>query len=763
MSNKKSNMFRSGFLKMSSFSFILFYIIYLASFQLVGFAQSDFFGNKIVSDSLGNTYIAGNFKNSSLSFGDYYLKNNGGSDIFLAKYNSDGKIVWAKNIGGAGDETIVSLKVDYYGNINLSGSSTSEEINFENSQLKNNNPKILFNVNVNNNGNTLSSKIEEALDQSSGKKLLTSGGLYETSGNDTTLSIISPQAGDIWKVGTKGTIKWNSENVVSVLIELSTDYGETWKKVYTSSSFDFSNEYDVIIPNTPSDSCLIRISDYYNPDISDTSGIFSISGILHWEIKQSAYNSVLKNVYFLDSSMGWAVGLNGLIRTTNKGETWSSQLTGYGLLDIFFLNDHLGWTVGLNGTIFKTVNGGGDWTKVTTNYNYHFEKVYFADEYNGYMIAKNFVLKTTDGGGSWVIQQPTDHILQTMFFINKDTGWVAGNEGVILKTTNGGSNWVYQQMNGTTYGTLISLYFLDENTGWASGSGLDVNGGVILKTTDGGVHWDLQHNGFNRFIYSVFFTNSFSGWAVGDEGIMFNTTDGGADWELQGSGTFADLYSVSIKSYQSGWSVGNDGAILKYINTLNSDELPVELTNFEVHSKGNKIELNWLTATEINNKGFEVERKTSNEWNTIGFIIGKGTTTMPSKYSYSDDLKNVSCSGNILYRLKQIDYDGTYKYTNEINVNFNSSPEEYSLMQNYPNPFNPSTIIKYSVRDNSNVILKVYDILGREVATLINEEKSAGTYTINFDSNKFNLASGTYFYTLRAGDFVQTKKMLLVK
>ena len=113
------------------------------------------------------------------------------------------------------------------------------------------------------------------------------------------------------------------------------------------------------------------------------------------------------------------------------------------------------------------------------------------------MIGKNYFLKTTDGGLSWTSQQPTEHILQTMFFINKDTGWIAGNEGVILKTTDAGSTWNYQQMNGTDYGQFNSIFFIDENTGWVSGSGLDVDGGVILKTADGGDTWNLQQSGYN--------------------------------------------------------------------------------------------------------------------------------------------------------------------------------------------------------------------------------------------------------------------------
>jgi photosystem II stability/assembly factor-like uncharacterized protein len=740
---------------------LFFFILIVLTIKMSIYAQDDYLGNKIVSDSFGNTYVAGNYSRSTLTFGNFVLNNLGGSDIFLAKYNSDGKIVWAKNIGGSNDEKIISMNVDYNGNVSVSASSFSKTINIDNEQLKNNSAGIVFSTELNSYGKVFLTKIEKSVQN---KFSNLQNGLYKVEENgDTTLTLISPQPGDNWKVGTKGIVKWNSQNINSLLIELSTDDGYSWKKIYKSSSLDFENQYQLIIPNTLSDSCLIRISDYNNSNISDTSGLFTISGELCWEVQQNGYNSVLRNVYYSDFSTCWAVGFNGLIKTTDKGETWTSKLVGYGLLDIYFLNSNIGWAVGLNGTIFKTTNSGNDWLPLDNDFNFHFEKIYFADENNGYMIGKNYFLKTNDGGVSWTSEQPTEHILQTMFFINKDTGWIAGNEGVILKTTDAGSTWEYQQMNGTDYGTLTSLCFIDGNNGWASGSGLDVDGGVILKTTDGGDNWSLQHSGYNRFIYSVFFNNSSSGWAVGDEGIMFSTHNGGSDWELQGSGSLADLYSVNIESHQNGFSVGNDGTVLKYIKDASLVVLPVELTGFNVISRGNNVELNWLTATEVNNKGFEIERKTDNLWRTIGFVSGNGTTTNKSKYYFIDDLKNVSYNGSIAYRLKQVDYDGTYKYSNEVALHVNSNPVEYSLMQNYPNPFNPSTVIKYSVKENTHVILKIFDMLGREVSTLLDEEKPAGTYTINFDAAKAGLSSGTYFYTIKAGNFVQTKKMLLLK
>jgi hypothetical protein len=169
-------------------------------------------------------------------------------------------------------------------------------------------------------------------------------------------------------------------------------------------------------------------------------------------------------------------------------------------------------------------------------------------------------------------------------------------------------------------------------------------------------------------------------------------------------------------------------------------------------------------------------------WETIGFVSGFGTTTEPKTYSFIDE--NVT-TGTYKYRLKQIDFDGSFEYSNEIEVEVDFTPKEFVLYQNYPNPFNPSTKIRFVIpnevrnlkdfssqaprNDNTFITLKVYDLLGNEVATLVNEEKQPGVYEVEFNSQVShsgevrNLTSGVYFYQLQAGDFVRTMKMILTK
>ena len=222
--------------------------------------------------------------------------------------------------------------------------------------------------------------------------------------------------------------------------------------------------------------------------------------------------------------------------------------------------------------------------------------------------------------------------------------------------------------------------------------------------------------------------------------------------------------------------------IMEYDNII-----PIELTSFTATVLQNEkaVQLEWSTATETNNSGFEIQRTsplpspyqgegvpTSRDgrgWKKIGFVPGFGTTTEPKSYSFINE--DVT-TGNYNYRLKQIDFDGTFTYSNEIEVEIDFTPKEFVLYQNYPNPFNPTTKIKYRIplsppllkgesEAGGFVSLKVYDVLGNEVATLVNENKHAGSYEVEFSAA--NLANGVYFYKLRVSDFVETKKMILMK
>jgi len=196
-----------------------------------------------------------------------------------------------------------------------------------------------------------------------------------------------------------------------------------------------------------------------------------------------------------------------------------------------------------------------------------------------------------------------------------------------------------------------------------------------------------------------------------------------------------------------------DNWILKTVGSI----LPIELISFTGRVENGKTILEWTTASEINNHGFEIQRGLdSDHFITIGFVEGNGTTTETNQYKFVDE----GFKGNVYYRLKQVDFNGTFSYSDIVEIN-GVTVTTIELEQNYPNPFNPSTIIKYQIGEAGYINLRVYDVLGNDVVTLINKDMQAGSYEIEFDAR--NLPSGIYYYTLSAGSYELTKKMILIK
>jgi len=239
----------------------------------------------------------------------------------------------------------------------------------------------------------------------------------------------------------------------------------------------------------------------------------------------------------------------------------------------------------------------------------------------------------------------------------------------------------------------------------------------------------------NTQIGSTTSDNTYTGSALRCLGCLWNHSTGGSDFAY-----FDDIYVTDP-----------NGAI------------PVEIVTFTAKQQGSNVTLNWNTATEVRNHGFEIERVKSeqfsaNGWSKLGFVNGNGNSNIPHDYTFTDN--TVKESGKYIYRLKQIDTDGSFEYSNQIEVNV-EIPKAFKLLQNTPNPFNPTTSIVYQLANTSDVTLKVYDILGNEVLTLVNEKQEAGKYEVKLDASK--LSSGTYIYRLSAGSFVQTKKMILLK
>ena len=282
-------------------------------------------------------------------------------------------------------------------------------------------------------------------------------------------------------------------------------------------------------------------------------------------------------------------------------------------------------------------------------------------------------------------------------------------------------------------------------------------------------------NGVNKWVYAIeiYGTDVYVGGnftKAGGNPASHVAKWNGSIWSALGGGTDTNVRALKVNLSTGKMIVGGmftqvDGSIsANNIATFTDSDnpLPVELTSFTANVFDSKIQLNWRTSVEVNNYGFEIEKhELRNEnfgWRKLGFVFGHGNSNSPNSYTFVDQVPK---GNKIFYRLKQINSDGSYTYSSEIEVDFSKQPSEFQLAQNYPNPFNPFTTIKFTVPLNGKVLLEVYNLMGEKIETLVDDERKAGNYIVEFNAE--NLSSGTYFYRLNAIDFVQTRKFLLIK
>ena len=503
----------------------------------------------------------------------------------------------------------------------------------------------------------------------------------------------------------------------------------------------------------------------------------------------------INSIAVVDANTIWIACAGGKVYLSEDGGTnWvlrNSGLSGdlYGISATDNMNC---WVGTVSGSIFHTSDGGTSWSQQIAVSGSFIDGIKMFDVNNGVYYAdptasgQPYQLRyTTDGGTTWTLA-PNSPIAGSEFgvinawdWIDQNTFWVgsanttpsATTAKIYYTTTGFAGTWNSTSVSGLggTQGLYYqAIAFTDAMHGMAGS-----NGSNIVKTTDGGVTWVAANIPPNM---SAFAAINFSGLKDGSNIIrlvlsdgtsyrMFKTTDLGTTYTeetLPAAAQTSGIQHVVFLSQALGYAGGGTGVFLKY-----TEIVPVELTSFTANSLSGQIVLNWKTATETNNRGFEIERRIikgddKGTWNFVGFKSGRGTTTEPQEYSYTDNVADINATA-IAYRLKQVDFDGRSTYSEEVMVN-NLIPVEFNLSQNFPNPFNPTTTIDYSLPQNSFVSLKVYNSLGQEVSTLVNENKSAGTYHINF--NAASLSSGVYYYILRAGEnneYVKTNKMILLK
>ena len=346
--------------------------------------------------------------------------------------------------------------------------------------------------------------------------------------------------------------------------------------------------------------------------------------------------------------------------------------------------------------------------------------MHFVDINTGWAVGEEgTILHTTDGGTSWNSQTSgTTYFLHSVHFTDNNTGWTVGGlygDGIILHTSNGGETWS-NQVSGIEF-NLLSAHFVDNNTGWVVGTRPNIPGGsdgIILKTTNGGEDWLTKLVELERAYLSVYFINHNIGWVAAGF-LVKKTTDGGDNWiNYLNVSTYGGLESIFFINNNIGWAAGGigNGAFGEIIKSTDGGE-------------------NWDTQYTTEYQMISIFFVSD----TTGWAVGKRGTILKTT------------NGGVTF----IEDDNTIP----------SQPTEFLLSQNYPNPFNPSTSIQYAVSSRQFVSLKVYDLLGREVATLVDEEKPAGNYEVEF--NGADLTSGIYFYQLHAGSFVETRKMVLLR
>ncbi|MCB9210066.1 MAG: T9SS type A sorting domain-containing protein [Ignavibacteriales bacterium] len=298
----------------------------------------------------------------------------------------------------------------------------------------------------------------------------------------------------------------------------------------------------------------------------------------------------------------------------------------------------------------------------------------------------------------------------------------------------------YHNLSGFTQGSTVNgiTFFSKQISGIQNG---DPDG--ICLDYDGTVLHFISYEGA---------ITATDGVAAGETSIDIGVSESsstpiGSSLGLEGSGTdFTNFTWTVFTTATPGFPNDNQ-------------PLPVELVLLTTEINENNIDIIWQTETEVNNYGFEIERKSETKnWNQIGFVEGHGNSNSPKYYTYSDN--SVNASGKYSYRLKQIDINGTFEYSKIVEVIF-TAPKDFELTQNYPNPFNPETSIQFNLPIDANVKLSVFNVLGEEVVQLINGFKSAGIHNVTFDGGSIN--SGIYFYKIEANNFMQIRKMILQK
>ena len=574
-----------------------------------------------------------------------------------------------------------------------------------------------------------------------------------------------------------------SANTTDGLIYKTTDGGENWNQVFS-------------IPN-----CSPISSHFLNNSvgiIGTSSGIMkTINGGINWVSKYSVQPNTcsINTIVFVNQSIGFAFGggfyappgnnYQIILRTTDSGDNWNSENgVGTGELNCGdYINENTGYACSYN-LLIKTTNTGLNWFNAGIQDSVWNNSISIKPALGVIVGGSGIVFTSADNGSNWIDNFPGKKGTQeisSIKFLNKNYGFAAAGSQV-LKTTNGGLNWSILN-TPAIHSELTSISLVDSNIIYVA-DGSDI-GSDIIKSTNGGNNWVVQYpNIATHFLSSVYFINPDTGFYCGNN-VLSKTTNGGINWNSYGINGF--LNSISFVDNNTGFLIGGDYSY-KTVDGGNSwFSIPVRVNSvFFVNSQTGyvawaymKIQKttnggsSWITQTSISEAWRFYEIHFINE--QTGYAVGDFGVIAKTTNGGNNWINQNSPTNNTLLSVYVTDTNECFiaginnailKTTTGGNLVGIKSindliPAKFSLYQNYPNPFNPQTKIKFIISKQSFAKLIIYDILGREVATLVNEELKPGTYSFDWDGS--NYASGIYFYQLAAGDYVQTKKMVLLK
>lgn len=493
-----------------------------------------------------------------------------------------------------------------------------------------------------------------------------------------------------------------------------------------------------------------------------------------------SFEPSLQSVNFISESTGFICGRYGYIaKSTNGGNNWTLQEYGNTsfLNSIVMTSPTAGCVVGEMGSILITTNGGANWIKQYKGYpEAVFTGVYSADSLTTFAVTDNEyrsgskIYSTTNGGLDWTYKNSGYTVpLTDIKFTSANTGFIIGDSNKILKTTNRGENWVLKTP-ALVQNRLFAIFFVNANTGYVSGKYGGWTGPVgspfVMRTLNGGENWTTlpiplaesqQQTG------DLYFFNADTGFVCGEAGNIYRTTNRGLNWTTINTGfTWQGDYvhSIYFTSVNTGYLVLNHynqalnintGKVCKTTNGgLNWINIPLP-GNIEAHG-------NWFYKIRFVNPniGYMAGMRTG-----IVKTTNAGNTWFREALIAPARLYGLSfLNGNLGYAVGQGIILKTSPLTDIETVN-NIVTNDYLLYQNYPNPFNPVTQIRYNLPEDGFVTLKVFDILGKEIANLINEFNQSGTYEINWNASQY--PSGIYFYKLETNNFSQVRKMMLLK